>query len=92
MKQLFLFAGIILLFSDLVLAQSYKEDQYPRIHVEEWEKMNRSKEKTFEWFEEARFEMFIHWGFIPSRGESGRVKRYMTCGLLMWLNGLCMLR
>ena len=37
-------------------------DEFPTIHVEEWRKMNAEKSVTFDWFKDARFGMFIHWG------------------------------
>ncbi len=53
---------------NVTLAQSYKEDQYPTIRVDEWKQMNQSKEETKEWFRDAKFGMFIHWGLYAIPG------------------------
>jgi hypothetical protein len=42
-------------------SQSNKEDKCPKLHFEEWGKMNQSKEKTSEWFKDSKSGMFIHW-------------------------------
>lgn len=40
----------------------------------EWQKMNASKDKSREWFNEAKFGMFIHWGIysIPAGVWNGK--------------------
>lgn len=47
---------------------------WPTSHVEEWERMNASKAETMEWFKDAKFGMFIHWGLysIPAGVWDGK--------------------
>lgn len=62
---------LLIIFSFLVLpalAQSYAKDQYPEIHKEEWKQMNQSKQETKEWFKDAKYGMFIHWGLYSIPG------------------------
>lgn len=49
-------------------------DTLPEIHFEEWQAMNASKAATMEWFRDARFGMFIHWGLysIPAGVWNGK--------------------
>ena len=56
-------------------SQSYKEDQYPAIHLEEWTEMNQSKQETKEWFRDAKYGMFIHWGLYSIPGGIWKGKK-----------------
>lgn len=49
-------------------SQSSQGNQYPKIYIKEWQEMNRSKEKTKEWFNDAKYGMFIHWGLYSIPG------------------------
>lgn len=51
-----------------VVGQHDRKEQYPTTHLEEWEKMNNSKEETKEWFRDAKYGMFIHWGLYSIPG------------------------
>lgn len=46
----------------------YKEFKTPQIHSEEWQTMNQSKKDTKEWFKDAKYGMFIHWGLYSIPG------------------------
>ncbi|NJN28549.1 MAG: hypothetical protein HC819_22525 [Cyclobacteriaceae bacterium] len=83
MKRITLIIIISMLTHGFVICQSYEEDQYPTFHLEEWKKMNQSKDKTTEWFREAKFGMFIHWGLYSIPGGVWKGKKYMKCDLLM---------
>ncbi len=63
-KSLFL---ITLIFISLNL-NSAPQDKIPEVHTDEWKAMNASKQETFEWFQDAKYGMFIHWGLysIPA--------------------------
>lgn len=43
-------------------------DKIPEVHTEEWIAMNASKAETIEWFQDAKFGMFIHWGLYSIPG------------------------
>ena len=68
MKKFFLPALVMLIIANSGFSQSYGEDQYPKSHFEEWENMNQSKQQTIDWFRDAKYGMFIHWGLysIPA--------------------------
>ena len=75
MRKLFL---IHLLISATIIstyAQSYNADQYPTIHLEEWQGMNQSKQETKEWFRDSKFGMFIHWGLYSIPGGIWKGKK-----------------
>ena len=44
------------------------KDRYPHTHVEEWEKMHVSKSKSIDWFRNAKYGMFIHFGAYSTTG------------------------
>lgn len=50
------------------------QDKIPDVHTEEWLAMNASKAETLEWFQDAKFGMFIHWGLysIPAGVWDGK--------------------
>lgn len=68
MKLKILLATVIFALSYFANAQKSKVDQYPDVHFDEWEIMNQSKNSAIEWFKDAKFGMFIHWGLysIPA--------------------------
>ena len=37
-------------------------DPFPSTHVKEWEQMHNSKQAAMDWFTEAKYGMFIHFG------------------------------
>lgn len=43
-------------------------DKVPDVHLKEWQAMNASKAETLEWFQDAKFGMFIHWGLYSIPG------------------------
>lgn len=49
----------------LKVAQAQK---LPEVHFEEWKQMNESKTETMEWFQDAKYGMFIHWGLYSMVG------------------------
>jgi len=60
---------ITLLFLCLVvLITNGQKEQFPTTHVEEWKKMTASKKATFDWFKDAKYGMFIHWGLYSIPG------------------------
>ena len=66
---------VIILFC--VITQSsfaQNKDEFPSIHVDEWRMMNAAKSSTFNWFKDAKFGMFIHWGLyaIPAGVWKGK--------------------
>lgn len=48
--------------------QEKSQDSYPTIHLEEWKTMHQSKQETIDWFHDAKFGMFIHWGLYAIPG------------------------
>ncbi|MFO7725559.1 MAG: alpha-L-fucosidase [Oceanipulchritudo sp.] len=54
--------------------QASPSDKLPEVHFEEWRAMNAAKAETIEWFQDAKFGMFIHWGLysIPAGVWNGR--------------------
>lgn len=65
----------LLLKTYTVSSQSAEEDQYPTVHLEEWQKMNASKEATKAWFRDAKYGMFIHWGLYAIPGGIWKGKK-----------------
>jgi len=51
-----------------VYSQELRSDQYPNSHLKEWREMNKSKKATFDWFKDAKYGMFIHWGLYSIPG------------------------
>ena len=55
---------------------SQPHNLYPDYRLEEWQEMNQSEPKTqtMEWFQDAKFGMFIHWGLysIPAGTWEGK--------------------
>ncbi|HET6558990.1 MAG TPA: alpha-L-fucosidase [Prolixibacteraceae bacterium] len=68
MKMNYLLALLILLTAHAGFSQGYSEDQYPTTHYDQWAKMNQSKQETIEWFKDATYGMFIHWGLYSIPG------------------------
>jgi alpha-L-fucosidase len=68
MKKLFLTQILIAVTIISTFSQSYEVDQYPILHLKEWQQMNQSKQETEAWFKDVKFGMFIHWGLysIPA--------------------------
>lgn len=62
--------SLILLSSLIIGGWSLRAQKllYPTVHVEEWEEMNKSKQETMDWFQDAKFGMFIHWGIYSIPG------------------------
>jgi len=65
----------VAILANVAWAQNYENDQYPTIHLEEWKEMNQSKKKTEEWFKDAKFGMFIHWGLYSIPGGMWKEKK-----------------
>ncbi len=66
---------ILFLFVSIAgISQPY--NLYPDYRLEDWQKMNQSeaKQQTMEWFQDAKFGMFIHWGLysIPAGTWEGK--------------------
>lgn len=61
---------IMILSSNPAFSQPEDINAYPEVHLEEWQEMNqsKSKQKTMDWFQEAKFGMFIHWGIYSIPG------------------------
>lgn len=57
------------------ISQSWQDNQYPKIHIQEWQEMNQSKEKTKEWLNDAKYGMFIHWGLYSIPGGIWKGKK-----------------
>ena len=58
------------------------------IHGQTWAEMNASKKESFEWFNEAKFGMFIHWGLysIPAGEWDGkRIESYHCPCVAEWI-------
>ena len=64
MRNIFLSLLLVSVFKSTGFCQIYSEGQCPKIHFEEWEKMTQSKQKTIDWFKDAKFGLFIHWGLF----------------------------
>jgi alpha-L-fucosidase len=62
---------LAVVFSVSLMAQ---KQSIPTVHVDEWSKMNQSKQETMDWFQDAKFGMFIHWGLysIPAGMWDGK--------------------
>ena len=58
---------MLLLFC-VQISFAQKTEEFPKIHVAEWQKMNASKKTTFDWFKDAKYGMFIHWGLYSLPG------------------------
>ncbi len=61
---------LMLLISSMAFSQVEDNNAYPEVHLDEWQEMNqsKSKQKTMDWFQEAKFGMFIHWGIYSIPG------------------------
>jgi alpha-L-fucosidase len=68
LQQKLLLLLSFILITGISFGQTYKKDQYPTVHVEEWQQMNASKKATFDWFKDAKYGMFIHWGLYSQPG------------------------
>ncbi len=58
------------------------------IHGQSWTGMNASKKESLEWFNEAKFGMFIHWGLysIPAGvWEGKRIEEYRCPCVAEWI-------
>ena len=75
MKTIILNIIVLLLITFSCVSQEYKKDQYPNYKLDEWGKMNQSKQETKEWFKEAKFGMFIHWGLYSIPGGIWKGKK-----------------
>ena len=58
----------IVLISAQQAAFAAPADKIPEVHTAEWKAMNASKAETMEWFKDAKFGMFIHWGLYSIPG------------------------
>lgn len=69
--------SLLIICSGTAKSQSEEFNELPSVHLEQWEDMNqsRSKQKTIDWFEEAKFGMFIHWGIYSIPGGVWEGKR-----------------
>lgn len=82
-----------LLLSLLMLpfhALQASQDSLPEYHFEEWKELNASKSETLDWFQDAKFGMFIHWGLfsIPAGVWDGQRIHDMPKGrptLVEWI-------
>lgn len=66
------------------------QDALPEFHFEEWKALNATKAETLEWFQDAKFGMFIHWGLyaIPAGVWDGHKIHDMPKGrptLVEWI-------
>jgi len=61
---------IVLLFASFTGLSQGLDKMHPDYRVEEWQEMNQSesKQQTMEWFQSAKFGMFIHWGLYSIPG------------------------
>ena len=75
MKKIYLLILLILSIVHSGVCQEYGEDQYPNSNLKEWAKMNQSKQATKEWFKDAKFGMFIHWGLYAIPGGIWKGKK-----------------
>lgn len=48
---------------------------FPTTHIEQWKEMNSSKQKTFNWFKDAKYGMFIHFGLYSKLGGIWKGKK-----------------
>jgi len=58
------------------------------IGAQTWTEMNASKQESFEWFNEAKFGLFIHWGLysIPAGEWDGkRIEEYRCPCVAEWI-------
>ena len=68
MKTNFFLVALMLFIVSAVNSQEIRSNEYPNSHLTEWKKMNESKHATFEWFKDAKYGMFIHWGLYSIPG------------------------
>ncbi|MCK9640025.1 MAG: alpha-L-fucosidase [Prolixibacteraceae bacterium] len=59
---------LIFFYFILQICHGQRKEQFPSIHVEEWKEMTASKKATFDWFNDAKYGMFIHWGLYSIPG------------------------
>jgi len=61
---------VVMMFFTLsaVYSQEIRSNQYPNSHLKEWREMKKSKNATFDWFKDAKYGMFIHWGLYSIPG------------------------
>jgi len=79
----------VLLLSLLIqIGFAQTNDSISKEHAVEWKKMNASKKATFDWFRDAKYGMFIHWGLysIPAGVWNGKtLKEYKSSQLAEWI-------
>ncbi len=90
MKSYFTLICLYLFFNNCVLSQEINpsspnsidewagvkvQDLFPSTHVKEWEEMHDSKQAAMEWFNEAKFGMFIHFGPYSTTGGIWKGKK-----------------
>jgi alpha-L-fucosidase len=75
MKKFFFTQILIAVTIISSFSQSYEKDQYPTVHLDEWQVMNQSKQEKKEWFRDAKFGMFIHWGLYSIPGGIWKGKK-----------------
>lgn len=90
MKKIINTSIVILLVYFSLFGQEQEKDIYPGLFLEEWQEMNQSqpKEETREWFQDAKFGMFIHWGLysIPAGVWKGKkIHEYRGPHLAEWI-------
>lgn len=73
MKTIYLLLFLIIITINSGLCQVV--EQFPKIHIAEWGKMHNSKKATFDWFKDAKYGMFIHWGLYSIPGGIWKGKK-----------------
>ena len=75
MKTNFFLVAFMFFIISAVFGQQIIPDNFPSSHLTEWEKMNESKNATFDWFKDAKYGMFIHWGLYSIPGGVWKGKK-----------------
>ncbi|MCK9618442.1 MAG: alpha-L-fucosidase [Lentimicrobiaceae bacterium] len=60
--------SLLLTLLVMQISSAQSKEQYPTTHVNEWRQMNSSKKASFDWFKDAKYGMFIHWGLYSIPG------------------------
>lgn len=79
---------VLLLSLFIQIGFTQTTDSISKEHAVEWKRMNASKKATFDWFRDAKYGMFIHWGLysIPAGVWNGKtLKEYKSSQLAEWI-------
>ncbi len=71
-----------------VQLEKYKGEEFPTVHVKEWEKMHNAKTASYKWFNDAKYGMFIHFGLYSHLGgiwKDKKVEEYKSSPHSEWI-------